>query len=96
MQMVMIIIGGYVVASTPLVYGAIRLVGRRTEIASQCVVLVALFSMLTSLISWGLSLIFSGLYVRELSQRVKGLDYRAAEPRTLDNIAQVITRSLPL
>jgi short-chain fatty acids transporter len=34
--------------------------------------------MLTSLISWGLSLIFSGLYVRELSQRVKGLDYRAA------------------
>ncbi len=34
--------------------------------------------MLTSLISWGLSLIFSGLYVRELSQRVKGLDYHAA------------------
>jgi short-chain fatty acids transporter len=34
--------------------------------------------MLTSLISWGLSLIFSGLYVRELSNRVKGMDYRAA------------------
>jgi short-chain fatty acids transporter len=30
------------------------------------------------LISWGLSLIFSGIFVRELSQRVKGLDYRAA------------------
>jgi short-chain fatty acids transporter len=39
---------------------------------------IALFSMLTSLISWGLSLIFSGLLVREMSHRVKGLDYRAA------------------
>jgi short-chain fatty acids transporter len=34
--------------------------------------------MLTSLISWGLSLIFSGLLVRELSKRVKGMDIRAA------------------
>jgi len=34
--------------------------------------------MLTSLISWGLSLIFSGLFVRELAHRVKGMDYRAA------------------
>ena len=40
--------------------------------------MVALFSMLTSLISWGLSLIFSGLFVRELAHRVKGMDYRAA------------------
>jgi len=40
--------------------------------------MVALFSMLTSLISWGLSLIFSGLFVRELARRMKGLDYRAA------------------
>src|SRR6202007_968489 len=39
---------------------------------------ISLFSMLTSLISWGLSLIFSGLFVRELAHRVKGMDYRAA------------------
>jgi len=42
------------------------------------VAMVALFSMLTSLISWGLSLIFSGLLVREMAHRVKGMDYRAA------------------
>ena len=30
------------------------------------------------MISWGLSLIFSGLFVRELAHRVKGMDYRAA------------------
>ena len=66
MQMVMIIVGGYVVASTPIVYRAIRALAGIPKTPRQAVALVALFSMLTSLISWGLSLIFSGLFVREL------------------------------
>jgi len=78
MQMVMIIIGGYVVASTPLVYRAIQALAGLPKTARGAIALVALFSMLTSLISWGLSLIFSGLFVRELAHRVKDLDYRAA------------------
>jgi short-chain fatty acids transporter len=78
MQMVMIIIGGYVVASTPLVYRAIRALAGIPKTPRGAVALVALLSMLTSLISWGLSLIFSGLFVRELAPRVKGMDYRAA------------------
>ena len=78
MQMVMIIIGGYVVASTPAVYGFIRWLAGIPKTPRSAIALVALFSMVTSLISWGLSLIFSGLYVRELSNRVQGMDYRAA------------------
>jgi len=78
MQMVMIIIGGYVVASTPAVYRVIRWLAGVPKTPRGAIALVALFSMLTSLVSWGLSLIFSGLYVRELSNRVKGMDYRAA------------------
>ena len=78
MQMVMIIIGGYVVASTPIVYRAIRALAGVPKTPRGAIALVALFSMLTSLISWGLSLIFSGLFVRELANRVKGMDYRAA------------------
>jgi short-chain fatty acids transporter len=78
MQMVMIIIGGYVVASTPLVYSAIRKLAGIPKTGRSAIALVALFSMLTSLISWGLSLVFSGLLVRELAHRVKGMDYRAA------------------
>jgi short-chain fatty acids transporter len=78
MQMVMIIIGGYVVASTPIVYRAIQTLAGIPKTPKGAIVLVALFSMLTSLISWGLSLIFSGLFVRELAHRVKGMDYRAA------------------
>jgi short-chain fatty acids transporter len=78
MQMVMIIVGGYVVASTPLVYRAIRGLAGIPKSPRGAVAMIALFSMLTSLISWGLSLIFSGLFVRELAHRVKGMDYRAA------------------
>ena len=78
MQMVMIIIGGYVVASTPIVDRAIRALAEIPKTPKSAVAMVALFSMLTSLISWGLSLIFSGLFVRELAHRVKGMDYRAA------------------
>jgi len=78
MQMVMIIIGGYVVASTPIVYRAIRALAGVPKTPRGAIALVALFSTLTSLISWGLSLIFSGLFVRELANRVKGMDYRAA------------------
>ena len=78
MQMVMIIIGGYVVASSPPVYRVIRMVAGRPKSPKPAVAMIALFSMLTSLVSWGFSLIFSGLLVREMSHRVRGLDYRAA------------------
>ena len=78
MQMVMIIIGGYVVASTPIVYRAIRALAGIPKTPRGAVALIALFSMLTSLISWGFSLIFSGLFARDLAHRVKGMDYRAA------------------
>jgi short-chain fatty acids transporter len=78
MQMVMIIVGGYVVASSPIVNRVIRALSGVPGTPRAAVAMVAVFSMLTALISWGLSLIFSGLFVRELARRVKGLDYRAA------------------
>jgi short-chain fatty acids transporter len=78
MQMVMIIVGGYVVASAPIVYRGIRTLAGWPKTPRAAIALVAFLSMLTSLISWGLSLIFSGMLVREMGHRVKGMDYRAA------------------
>ncbi|NLO91159.1 MAG: short-chain fatty acid transporter, partial [Elusimicrobia bacterium] len=78
MQMAMVIIGGYVVASAPPVYHVMQKLARIPKTPRMAVAFVALFSMLTSLLSWGFSLIFSGLLVRELARRVKGMDYRAA------------------
>src|ERR1700722_19846858 len=78
MQMVMIIIGGYVVASTPLVQRGMQKLAGVPQTPRQAITLVALFSFITGLLSWGMSPIISGLLVRQLSQRIKGLDYRAA------------------
>jgi short-chain fatty acids transporter len=78
MQMALIIIGGYVVATTPAVYAIIQKVAGITTKPRVAIAWIAFFSMATSLISWGLSLIFSGLLVREMSRKIKGLDYRAA------------------
>lgn len=78
MQMVLIIVGGFVVASSPPVARLIRLLAGFPKSPRSAVAFIALFSMLASLLSWGLSLVFTGLLVREIAQRVKGLDYRAA------------------
>jgi short-chain fatty acids transporter len=78
MQMAMIIIGGYVVASTPAVYRAICKIALIPSNGKTAVAWIAFFSMATSLISWGLSLVFSGLLVREMTRRLDDLDYRAA------------------
>src|SRR5574337_397205 len=78
MQMAMIIIGGYVVASTPAVYWVIQKAAGITTSPRVAVAWIAFFSMATSLISWGFSLIFSALLVREMSRTIRGMDYRAA------------------
>src|ERR1051326_607214 len=71
MQMAIVIIGGFVVASSPPVA---RLTSRLASIpktARGAVAFVAAFAMLSSLISWGLSLIFTGLLVRDLTRRAE-------------------------
>ncbi|MGA2331174.1 MAG: TIGR00366 family protein, partial [Syntrophales bacterium] len=68
MQMAFIIIGGYVLASTPAVYWLIQKVAGIPKTGRGAIAFVAFLSLVTSLISWGLSLIFSGLLVRELTR----------------------------
>ena len=77
MQMTMIIVTGYAVATAPLVDRVIRRLAKAPGNGKAAVAFVALFSMLTSLVSWSFSLIFSGLLAREVARRVRGADYRA-------------------
>jgi short-chain fatty acids transporter len=77
MQMAIIIVGGYVVASSPPVHALILRLARIPRTARGAVVLVALFSMLTSLISWGFSLVISGILVRAIVRNIPRVDYRA-------------------
>lgn len=79
MQMAFVVIGGYVVASSK---PAAKLIDRLALVPKNgrsAVGWVALISMLTSLLNWGLSLVFAGLLARALARRTElKMDYRAA------------------
>jgi short-chain fatty acids transporter len=79
LQMVFVVIGGYVVASAPVVARGIAALARVPRTGRGAVCWVALLGMLASLLSWGFSLVFGGLLVRALARRTDlDLDYRAA------------------
>ena len=77
MQMTMIIVTGYAVATAPPVYAVIRRMAAVPKTGRGAAAFVGLFSMLSSLVSWSFSLIFSGLLAREVAHRVRDADYRA-------------------
>lgn len=79
MQMVFVALGGYVVASSPPVAKAIDRLAQIPKTARGGVVFIGVISILLSLVNWGLSIIFSGLLVRQMARRKNyELDYRAA------------------
>ena len=77
LQMAMIIVGGYVLASAPPVFRAIAWLAGKPRSAKGAVVLVALVAMLSSLLNWGFSLIVGAILAREVARRVPAADYRA-------------------
>jgi short-chain fatty acids transporter len=78
LQMAMVIVGGYVVASSPPVGRVIQGLARIPRTPRSAVALVAFLATTSSLLSWGFSLIFSSLLVRQIVKNVRGVDYRAA------------------
>jgi short-chain fatty acids transporter len=77
MQMSMIVVTGYAVATSPPIYKVVRLLAAVPKTGRGAAAYVGLFSMLASLVSWSFSLIFSALLAREIAHRVRGSDYRA-------------------
>jgi short-chain fatty acids transporter len=78
MQMVMIVIGGYVVATSAPVQAFIERLAGLPRRPRGAIAFIAFFSMVSSLLSWGLSVIFSAYLVRAIARRMPELDYRAA------------------
>ncbi len=79
MQMVFVVISGYVVATAPIIARFIDVLARIPRTGRGAICLVGLVSMLASLLSWGFSLVFGGLLVRALARREQlRMDYRAA------------------
>ncbi|MDX1495448.1 MAG: TIGR00366 family protein [Longimicrobiales bacterium] len=68
MQMVIILVTGFVVAYHPRVRGGIVRLVRIPKNGRQAVVLVGIGSMLVGWISWGLGLIFGAILAREMGK----------------------------
>jgi short-chain fatty acids transporter len=77
MQMAFVVIGGYVVAISKPVHKFILVLAKFPKTPRGAIAYVGFMAMLTSLLSWGFSMIFAGILMREISKRLQGVDYRA-------------------
>ena len=78
LQMAMVVLSGYIVATSPPVAKLIERIATVPNSARGAVAFVALLSCLVSLLNWGLSLVFSGLLARAIARRPDlKADYRA-------------------
>ena len=79
LQQAIVVIGGYIVASSP---PAARLIDRMAQVPRNgrtAVAYIAVLTLLISLVNWSISLIFSGLLARAMGRRTEiRMDYRAA------------------
>lgn len=77
LQMALVIITGYVVATTRPVYRAISALAGLPRSPRIAIAMVAIFAMASSWLNWGFSLIFSAMLAKEVARRLEGVDYRA-------------------
>ena len=79
MQLALMAIGGYVVATSPPASAFLAWLAARPASGRSAVVFVGVLSIGLSLLNWALSLIFCALFVRQLARRDDlRMDYRAA------------------
>ena len=94
MQMALIIVTGYVLASSRPVALAIAALARLPRTARQATVMVALFSMTAAWCNWGFSLIFGALLARETARRRPEADYRALAASSFLGLGSVWAQGL--
>lgn len=76
MQMTLIVVTGYILATTSFFKKLIKVVASIPKSPPQAVVIAALASMLIALINWGLALIVAAFLAREIVKKVPDVDYR--------------------
>ncbi len=79
LQQVMVVISGYVIASSPPAARLIDGIASLPRTGRGAIALIAALTMLFSLLNWALSLVFGGLLARAMAERTElRMDYRAA------------------
>jgi short-chain fatty acids transporter len=78
LQMAMVVLSGYIVATSPPAAKVIERIARVPSSPRGAVAFVSLIACSVSLLNWGLSLVFSGLLARAIARRADlEVDYRA-------------------
>jgi short-chain fatty acids transporter len=94
LQMALIIITGYVVATTRPVYRVIAALSGLCRTPRGAVAMVAFFAMTSSWLNWGFSLIFSAMLAKEVARRVRAVDYRALAASSFLGLGSVWAQGL--
>ncbi|MCS6899478.1 MAG: TIGR00366 family protein [Myxococcales bacterium] len=94
LQMVLVIITGYVLATTRLVYRGITWLASLPSEPRRAVAMVTLLAMLSSWFNWGFSLIFGAMLAREVARRVVGVDYRAVTAASFLGLGSIWAQGL--
>ncbi|MCG9722100.1 short-chain fatty acid transporter [Shewanella sp. Isolate7] len=75
MQMLLVLVAGYMLASSPPIKRLLDGIAALAKSASQAIILVTLVSLLASWINWGFGLVVGALFAKALARQVK-VDYR--------------------
>ena len=76
MQMVLVLVTGYVLASSPPFKRLLQAIAQLASTPGQAIVLVTVVSMIAAWINWGFGLVIGALFARQLAQVVSRVDYR--------------------
>ncbi|WP_179379038.1 short-chain fatty acid transporter [Jannaschia marina] len=76
MQMALVLVTGFVFASTPLFGRLLGALARRASTPGQAIVLVTLVSLAASFVNWGFGLVIGALFAKRLAREVPEVDYR--------------------
>src|ERR1700761_977963 len=89
LQASLVVIGGYVVASSPLASRIITWLAAIPRSGPSAVAFIAAVSCLSSLFNLAFCLVFCALLVKEMARRHKSLDYRAASAAAILGLGSV-------
>jgi short-chain fatty acids transporter len=89
LQASLVVVGGYVVASSPLARRVIAWLAGIPRSGPSAVAFIAAVSCFSSLLNWAFSLVFGALLVKEMARRHKSLDYRAGSAAAILGVGSV-------
>lgn len=75
MQMLLVLVTGYMLASTPLVKRMLARLASLATSAGGAIILVSVVSLAASWINWGFGLVVGALFAKQIARQVR-VDYR--------------------